>query len=135
MIEWNKYTAEEIWDSLTSIPKVAGPWQERFTETQRVNYVYVRSIRIQHSYDLTSVLPKYTCAMVWGPLSDGQWIYATEYQSRHAANKDEAMAEADKLLSQSRWRLVGLTFIGKQELRLSGGMADTADSKSVAVKA
>jgi hypothetical protein len=114
-------TPEEWWDLLNHAPKVAGPWEEYQTETQRVKLMMVRRRSRQADSDIV--------VLAYGPHFDmtkpddlnpddpnrNRWIvtFREGYCGWHLATMpgsfgsiEEAMAAADARLSDENWLLV-----------------------------
>ena len=112
-------TPEELWKLLDHSPLLAGPWEERFSETQRVEHIYVRRrhpfqrgrLRDRHDDQLTVRQPG-DAAMVWGPVAHvvtGKpgYLYEVGSECKYAESDKEAFVKADEILRQLEYALLG----------------------------
>ncbi|HEV8658920.1 MAG TPA: cyclic-phosphate processing receiver domain-containing protein [Thermoanaerobaculia bacterium] len=97
---------EDLWNMLGDFPRVAGPWRHHFTETMRVETILVRDVQLRRDEPYDRHSPSGSVASVWGPTSDGKWLWRAGFSCRRAGSKEEAMALADAELARNRYLLV-----------------------------
>jgi hypothetical protein len=109
-MNWKDYTPEQVYEAIRKAPRVAGEWEERRSERQRVENIFVRStLPLWDVYEGSTPRTKRDAAMVWGPLADGNWIYSVPFKCGTCTSEAEAKAKADECLAKLGWMLCAAT--------------------------
>jgi hypothetical protein len=103
---WEGLSPKEAWDLYTAAPSIAGPWHEVFSDTQRVEHIYVRTPSNADRVWYRNTAHLGECASVWGPMMEGGFLYSSVGECRRAETADIAKAIADRRLTEDRWVVV-----------------------------